>query len=397
LGQAKTFAEKAFELKDRVSEREKMYISEKYYGYVTGQIDKSIEVLESWAQTYPNDFIPHNNLAVNYSFLGRYEEALKQALEAARLDPNNVAGAENVIDTFIRLKRIDEGRQKLEQLRAKNPDAPPVHFHSFELALLQGDEATMERETQWGMGKVFEPDCLMAKASRIAQKGQIKSAEEWWQRSIDSYQRMQRSENASQALTQLALTQAFYGDCQHAKESADKGMKLSRGKIEIISAAMTYARCGATSQSQALIDEGTKTYPKDTGVGLIGMPVARALLELFRGNGAAAVEQMEPVRPYDRGGIAGLWNNYIRGEAYLQQRMGKEAAAEFQMILDHREIEITSGLHPLAHLGLARAAALNGDLALSRKQYQDFFALWKDADPDLPILVQARKEYEGLK
>jgi eukaryotic-like serine/threonine-protein kinase len=397
LGEAKTYAEKAFELRDRVSEREKLYISEKYYNYVTGEVDKAIEVLRSWAQIYPNDFIPHNNLSVNYSYLGRWEDSLKEALEAARLDPNNSTAAENVIDSFIKLKRIDEAKQKMEEVRARNPDAFTYHSHAFELAVLSGDQAAMDREMKWCEGKPSEADCLSQRASTFAQAGQLKKGEEFYQKAIESFRSMDRVENMSQALTNLALQQALYGDCQGAKASSDKAMKLSRGRIEIISAAMAYGYCGALAQSQPLIDEAVKEYPKDTGTTVIGAPMARAMIELFRGNGAGVVQNLEATRRYDLGIMAGAWNNYLRGLGYLQQRMGNEAAAEFQMILDHREVEITSVLHSLAHLGLARAATLKGDTALSRKQYQDLFAIWKDADPDLPILLQARKEYEALK
>ena len=397
LEQARVYAQKAFELRDRVSEREKLYISEKYYNYVTGEVDKALEVLRSWAQTYPNDFIPHNNLSVNYSYIGRYEEALKEALEATRLDPNNLTGAENVIDSFIKLKRIDEARQKLEEVRKRLPDSPTVRFHTYELALLQGDQAAMEREVQAAAGKPYEADMLNLKSSTLAQYGQMRKSEESLQKAVEFFNRMDRKENASQALTTMALQQVVYNDCQHAKLNASEGMKLSRGRIEIVYAAMVFAMCGAAPQSQALIDEASKAYPKDTGVSVLGLPMARALLEMSRGNPAGAIQQLEPNRRYDRGVMTGHWNNYLRGLAYLQQRMGTEAAAEFQQILDHREIEITSVLHPVAHLGLARAAALKGDLALSRKQYQDLFALWKDADPDLPILIQAKKEYEELK
>jgi tetratricopeptide (TPR) repeat protein len=334
---------------------------------------------------------------VNYSFLGRHEEALKEALEAARLDPNNVTGAENVIDTFIRLKRIDEGKQKLEELRARLPDAPPVHFGNYGLAILQGDQAAMEREVQWGMGKIFEPDFLSLKALTLAQSGQMRKAEESLQKAVDSFKSMDRKENASQTLTTLALAQAVYNDCQHAKSNATEGMKLSRGRIETGAAALVFAICGAAPQTQALVDEASKNYPKDTGVSVLGMPMVRAVMEMSGGNPSGAIQQLEPNRRYDRGLMSGHWNNYLRGLAYLQQRSGTEAAAEFQQILDHREIDIPSVLHSLAHLGLARAAALKGDLALSRKQYQDLFALWKDADPDLPVLVQAKKEYEQLK
>ena len=145
------------------------------------------------------------------------------------------------------------------------------------------------------------------------------------------------------------------------------------------------------------MDEAAQLYPKDTGVSVIALPLIRAQFELNRGNGAAAVQLLEPLRKFDLGVMSGHWSSYLRGQAYLQQRMGALAAAEFQRILDHRGVEPTSCLHSLALLGLARASQQKGDLGASRKAYQDFFAVWRDADPNIPILVQAKKEYEGLK
>ncbi len=394
---AKGFAQKAFDLRDRVSEREKMYISEKYYNYVTGEVDKAIEVLQTWAQTYPDDFTPHNNLAVNYSFIGRYEDALKESLEAARQDPNNVNAADNVIDLFIKLKRIDEAKQKLEELRARNPDAPTVHFYGYALALLGGDQPAMDREVQWAVGKFFEPDMLAAQASASSRRGQLRKAEESAQHGKEIYQNQERKENASQLMSNLAVTQALFGDCQHAKGSASEALNLSHGRIELTAAAFAFAICNATPQSQSLIDEAAKLYPKDTGVSVIGLPIIRAQLEINRGNGAAGVQALEPLRRYDDGVMAAHGSRYVRGLAYLQQRVGAEAATEFQNILNHREVDISSSLYPLAYLGLARAAALKGDVAQSRRAYQDFFAIWKDADPDLTVLIQAKKEYDQLK
>ncbi|HEY6118448.1 MAG TPA: protein kinase [Pyrinomonadaceae bacterium] len=396
LEQAKEYAQKAFDLRDRVSEHEKMYISEKYYNYVTGEVDKAIEILQSWAQTYPNDYIPHNNLAVNYSFIGRSEEGLKEALEAARLDPNNINAADNVIDSFIKLDRLDEASQKLEEVRARTPDASPVHAEAMILALRRGDQATWEREQQWATGKFDEPDMLGLSASALAQKGQLQKAEQTVKRAIDLYQSQERKENAAQVLTGLALIQSAVGDLQRAKTNATDALKLSRGRIEIGAAALALAIAGAP-QAQSLVDEAAQLYPKDTGVSVIALPLIRAQFELNRGNGAAAVQLLEPLRKFDLGVMSGHWSSYLRGQAYLQQRMGALAAAEFQRILDHRGVEPTSCLHSLALLGLARASQQKGDLAASRKAYQDFFAVWRDADPNIPILVEAKKEYEGLK
>lgn len=396
LEQAKEFAQRAFDLRDRVSEREKMYISEKYYNYVTGEVDKAIEVLQSWEQTYLNDYIPHNNLAVNYSFIGRYEEGLKEALEAARLDPNNINAADNVMDHFTKLDRFDEASQKLEETRARVPEAPTVHFASMILAWIRGDQATWEREQQWATGKFEEPDMLGLSATALAQKGQLQKAEQTVKRAVDLYQSQERRENAAQALTNLALGQASVGDLQQVKTNATAALKLSRGRIALINAALALAIAGSP-QAQSLADEAAQLYPKDTGVSVIGIPLVRAQLELNRGNGAAAVQLLEPIRKFDLGVLSGHWSSYLRGQAFLQQRMGAQAAAEFQRILDHRGIEPVSCLHSLAILGLARACQQKGDVAASRKAYQDFLAVWREADQDIPVLVQAKKEYEALK
>jgi len=211
------------------------------------------------------------------------------------------------------------------------------------------------------------------------------------------YLNTERKESAAQLLAAQALRQAVYGDCEHAKSNAAEAMKFSRGRIEIGTASMAFGFCNATAQSQALIDEATKAYPKDTGVSVIGVPLSRAVLELSRGNGAAAVQNLEATRRYDLGEMVRLWNNYVRALGYLQQRDAAAAVAEFQVIINHREIDIASPLYGLAHLGLARAFVLKGDVGQARKEYQDLFAFWKDADADLPVLIQARKEYEQLK
>ena len=162
-------------------------------------------------------------------------------------------------------------------------------------------------------------------------------------------------------------------------------------------ATLALAMCNEGAQTQTLIDEVSKRFPKDTAINAIVLPISQALLEMNRGNYPHALQLLESARRYEMGGIAGFSINYCRGQTYLKQRMGAEAAAEFQKILDHRGIDLYSPLYPLAHLGLARAAALTGDTARSRKEYQDFLAMWKDADSDLPILIEAKKEYEQAK
>jgi serine/threonine protein kinase/tetratricopeptide (TPR) repeat protein len=397
IDQAQPYAQKAFDLRDRVSERERLYISEKYYNYVLGDTDKAMEVLQTWSRLYPNDFIPRNNLALRYQQFGRYEDALREALEAVRLSPNNSAARDNLIGSFIGLGRFDEAREALEQLRALYPDGPAVHFNDYTLAFIRGDVAVMEREAKWAEGKPDEAEFLGMQASAAAELGQLKKAEELRKRAIEELKRQDRIDNAAQVLIGHGYRQAAYGKCAEAKASAATALGMHRGKFNLSGAATIYADCGDTNQGLALIAEAIKTYPNDTTLSAVYAPLVRLQAERARGNPAEALKVSESLRRYDFGSFVGLYSNYLRALTYLDQKRGQEAAAEFQKIIDHPGVDPMSELRPLAHVGLARAAAMTGDVAKARTSYQNFFALWKDADADLPILIQARKEYEQLK
>lgn len=390
-------AQKAFDLRDRVSERERFYISEKYYNYITGEIDKAIEVLQAWERTYPGDFIPHNNLSVNYASIGRWEEALKEAQEAARLSPKNITSMGNVIDGYIHLGRFDEARQLTEQLRQQSPDALEAHFGGYNMSFLSGDQSGIEKEAQWFKGKPYEADFLGMQSGQSSFRGRLRESTDYARRAAEMLKNEDRLETASQYLIAVATNASAVGMCQQAKQNLADGLKLFRGRISLGGAILTAAACNDAAQTQTLIDEALKRFPKDTATTSIVVPLGRAILEMNRGNYPQALQLIEPVRRYEMGSITSYFVNYLRGQIYLKQRLGKEAATEFQKIRDRRGIDIYSLLYPLAHLGLARAAALSGDAALSRKEYQDFLALWKEADLDLPILAEARKEYEQVK
>lgn len=396
LEAAQPYAQKAFELRDRVSERERFYISEKYYVYVEGDLDKAMEVLQTWARLYPNDFIPHNNLALNYSNFGKYEDALRESLEAVRLSPNNNSARTNLIGSFMGLGRFDEAQAALDQLKTLQPDSPSVHFFSLLLAFYRNDQAAMERELKWAAGKPVEPEFLGIISSREATLGRLKKAEEVAKRSVDQFKNQDRKDNAAQVLTGLASRQASVGKCDDAESNAAAALAIHRGRISLGTAASVYAECKDLGRSQALLDEAIRLNPKDTPTVSMAGPLVKAQMELSRGNSAQAIQLLESVRRYEFGLILGCSVNYVRGQAYLDQRMGTEAVAEFQKIFDQRFVDALSVLRPLARLGLARAAAISGDAGKSRTEYQNFFALWKDADADLPILVQAKKEYEEL-
>jgi tetratricopeptide (TPR) repeat protein/tRNA A-37 threonylcarbamoyl transferase component Bud32 len=400
LGQLETskeFIQKSYDLRDRVSERERLYIAEKYYNYVTGEVDKAVETLQTWSKLYPNDFVPHNNLSINYKMLGRYEDALKEALEASRLSPNNTSARTNVVANFISLGRFDEAEQAIADLRKINPDLAMVHGTSAFLGFIRGDQAAIDREIEWAKGKPEEPEFTTTRSAHAMYLGKLKESEQFAKQAVELYQQQNAQENAASVLLHLAADMAVVGKCSQAKDKVTAAMALTRGEIPFTAAALVYAVCDDASGAQTMMESARTAAPKSTILTAIMMPMVRAVIDRNRGNTAEAVQLLESIRNYDLGEATGLANNYARGQMYLELRRGNEAAAEFKKILDSRGIDAFSPLHALSYVGLARAAVLNGDTAGARKAYQDFFALWKDADADLPVVAQARKEYEQLK
>jgi len=228
-------------------------------------------------------------------------------------------------------------------------------------------------------------------------EGKAKQAEELQKRALEMFKRQNREENGAGVLMDLAGEFAMLGKCDQAKANAKAAMNLLRGKTKLEKGAGVHAACDDLSQAQSLLDEARTTHPKNTVIASMAVPIIAAAVERSKGNFSQAIQLLEAVRPYETGMIVGSSTKYMRGNLYLQQRMSKEAAAEFKAIVDHPGVDILSPVRVLAHLGLARAVAISGDTASARKSYQDFFARWKDADADLPVLVQARKEYEQLK
>ena len=395
---SKQYTQKAYELRDRVSERERLYISEKYYNYVTGEFDKAVETLQTWSKLYPNDFVPHNNLSLNYKLMGRHEDALRESLEAARLSPNSTTARINVVSNFVALGRFDEAEQSVAEIQKINPDMQYVHATLYYLGFIRGDQAVMDREIQWAKGKPEEADFTALQGAHAMYLGRAKQSEEFAKRAIELFKQQNRNENAANVLLNLAGNMAILGKCEQAKNNANAALSSFRaGEFTIASAATIFGACNDPNRAQTLLDQARAAAPTNSFLTLIAEPTIRALIEKSRGNTAGAIQFLDSVRTYDMGQGTGLGNNYARGMLYLEQRRGTEAAAEFKKIVDSRGIDGFSPFHALAYVGLARASVLNGDNAAARKAYQDFFALWKDADADLPVLIEARKEYEQLK
>jgi tetratricopeptide (TPR) repeat protein len=388
-------AQKAFELRDRASQYEKLKIASSYYQIVTGEAEKAIEERELWIRTYPRDWVGHNNLCVQYTVVGRYEQAIEEGREAVRLNPNSVLGYDNLATALIRLNRFDEAKEIYEQGLAQKLDPPGFHAALYTIAFVRGDTAAMQSQLDWARGKPNEGGSLLWQENTTAYLGQWRRARELNQRRVDSQLSRNLKENAAFTISANALRAAVTGNCQQAREDIARTSALPRAGASFSALGLALALCGELGQAQSLADEYAKQYPKDTLVNAIWLPAIRAAIEIRRNNPAQAIQFLQSANRYDRVGV--YWPEYLRGQAYLAQGAGAQAANEFQKILDRRGLAPTSVLYPLAHLGLARAAALAGDMAKARKSYQDFLALWKDADADLPILIEAKKEYEKLK
>ena len=399
LGEREVSAEyrkKAFERRDRVSERERFYISAHYYNSVTGEIDKARETYELWKQTYPRDSVPHNNLAVFYNGIGQHEKALAEAQEALRLDPNGPLHYGNVAGSYLNLNRLAEAKAILERQLTQLGDSPDLHFTLYDIAFLQGDAAAMQKHVAAVRGKSEEDRMLRVQAQAAAYSGRRREARELYLQSAELSQRNGFKEYAAFTVALGAFVEAEFGNHNQARERATAALAITRGVGVEGVAAQALALSSDVRQAQALADDLAKRFPTDTLFNAVSLPIIRSTVELQRGNAARAIELLQAAAPYEFG-FGGLGAIYIRGQAYLRAGKGTEAAIEFQKILDHKGINPTFLLHALSHLGLARAYALAGNAAKSRKAFQDFLALWKDADPDIPLLQQAKAEYAKLK
>jgi predicted Zn-dependent protease len=253
----------------------------------------------------------------------------------------------------------------------------------------------MQQQIEWAKGKPDEYVAQSWQAEAAAFLGRLQKAKEFSDHAFELAAARDLKEVTAQIAAGAAARDALLGDCTRVKEQTAKALGISHRQLTMVAAANALATCGELNQAQTIIDELVKGFPKDTILNKVSLPLVQARIELRRGNPAQAIQLLETTRSYEGAALFPL--AYLRGQAYLNQQKGADAAAEFQKILDHRSWQTGSHLYPLAHLGLARAAVLQGDTAKALKAYQDFFALWKDADADVSILIEAKKEYEKLK
>ena len=405
LGQTVLAAEnskKAYELRAQVSDREKFYIESHYLQNVSGNLEKARDVYELWAQTYPNDLVPRDNLGGIYFELGLCDRSLANDLEGFRVDPENASGYADRAEDYICLNRLEDAQTTVEQALGKNLDNPRLRTTTYVLAFLRNDEATMAEQVRWGAGKAGVEEVLLAlEAETAAWKGDLGKARTFSRQAASLALSEGQSETAALYEVFSALRESQFGDPAATRRHVEAALKLSRGRDVQAVAALALAFAGETARSENLARSVDKNFPEDTVVQSNYLPTINAQLELNGKNFQKAVLDLQATAPYEFGNLDGaittaLYPIYVRGQAYLAAHDGQQAAREFQKILDRSGVAQNRLIGTLSQLGLARAYRLQGDAAKARTTYGDFLRLWKDADPDLPILKQAKSEYGKL-
>ena len=391
---------KAYELRGRASDREGFYIEAHYYDEVTVDLEKALAVYTQWAQTYPRDTVPFDDAALACVSLGRQEKALEFAGEAHRLDPLDVYAYDNMVGAYEALNRFDEARSIAEEAVNKKGDGAGVHFALLDLGYYRGDRAAIQHELDAVKGTSYEPIVMFFNAAWQTALGKVKQSRELWQPARQALAAEGAKEVAGQLWSLEAYDETLMGYESEPRQEVAKALEMSNDSDSRWIAATAYGAMGDAAKSESLLESAMRDAPDNRFVQAMVAPQLRAMQQLARGQASEAVSTLEQVRGYEFGQgprAVTATPSFFRGLAYMKLHDGARAAAEFQRVLDHRGAVSWGIEYPLSQLDLGRAYVMQGDTAKARTAYQDFFALWKDADPDVPILKTARTEYDKLK
>jgi DNA-binding winged helix-turn-helix (wHTH) protein/tetratricopeptide (TPR) repeat protein len=412
-GRAKEYFGKAFQLREHASEWERLAIAADYYLNVTGELDKAAQTYEEWIKSYPRNHEAYSSLGVVYATQGKYEKADEVTEQALRLSPT-LASHGNTASYALALNRFDETRRIIHEAQARKMDAFEFHSFLYALAFLGADAAAMAGQQQWFAGKPEENFGLALASDTEAYGGHLGKAREFTKRAVDAAIRADSKESGAIWQANAALQQAAYGNGAEGRQTAAAALRLAPASQGAeAEAALAFAMAGDTTRAEALTQDLGKRFPLDTQMQSLWLPAIRAQLELNRKNAAGSINALQAATHIELGqilfvaNVSCLYHVYIRGEAYLAAGQGSAAAGEFQKILDHSGIVWNCWTGALAHLGVARANALqartsqgaDADAARARAlvAYRDFLTLWKEADPDIPILKEAKAEYAKLQ
>jgi len=394
---------RSYQLRERVSEAERFGIESRYQHFVTRDLEKARQAYDLWAQTYPRNYIPANNLGVIHDSLGQFSKSVDEYRKALKIEPSSGLTYANLVGSYLFLNRLEAAVATAAEAQSKKLDSPALRLNLYRLAFLQNDTAGMAQQLAWSAGKPgVENAMLRLEADTAAYAGHLDNAREISLRAIESAKRGSEKEAAAGYESDMAFREAVFGNVKEAEQHATAALALSSGRDVQYGAALALAAAG-NSKAELLADQLRKQFPEDTIVRFIYLPTIQAEVALKRNDPAKAIDALEAAAPYELGSpgntaafTPSLYPIYVRGQAYLAARRGNEAAVEFEKILKWRGVVQNQPIAPLAHLGLARAYALEGDTTKTRAAYEDFFDLWKDADPDIPILHQAKAEQSRL-
>jgi eukaryotic-like serine/threonine-protein kinase len=398
-GLAAENATKAYELRDTVSERERYRISTTYYHAVTGELEKAVGEYELWSKSYPRDDTPALNLGVVYQQLGRHDKAVVETEEAQRLSPT-ATGYGNLAFEYIVLDRLDDSEKVLRQAQEKGFDGIDIRGNLYLLAFRRGDGKGMERELAWAAGRRGDEDMMLSgQADTEAYYGRQTRARDYSRRAVEAAMRADSKETAALWRAAAGLREAEFGNPAAARQNVKEAMALSPGRDVLLLAALSLARAGDSATAKKLVEQLEKTASTNTLLKFYCLPTIDAAIEISKGNPSQAVLNLEAATPYELGGTPTfpfLYPAWVRGQAHLAAHNGTAAAAEFEKLTDHPGIVLNQATGALAHLQLGRAYALAGDTEKAKAAYKDFFLLWKDGDPNIPILRAAKAEYAKL-
>src|ERR1700733_3875224 len=395
-------ATRAYELRDRVSERERYRISTTYYHAVTGDLGKATKEYELWSKSYPRDYIPPLNLGVIYQQLGQYGKAVIETKESLLLMPTTT-GYGNLAFEYIAVDRLDNAEHVSRQAQTKGFDGLYIRENLYLLAFRRGDSNGMEQQLAWAAGRAGDEDVMLSgQADTDAYYGRLARARDYSRRALESAVRAGSKETAALWQATAALREAEVGNTAVARQNTDAALSLQSGSAVKLLAALKLARAGDTARAKRLVEqlETERTASTDTMLKLYSLPTIQSAIEISKNNPSQGILDLEAAVPYELGGPLSfpyLYPVWVRGHAYMAAHNGIAAAAEFQKLIDHPGIVINQPIGSLAHLELGRAYALSGDNVKARASYQNFLTLWKDADPDIPILIAAKSKYAKLQ
>jgi DNA-binding winged helix-turn-helix (wHTH) protein/tetratricopeptide (TPR) repeat protein len=401
---------KAYQLRSRTSDQEKFFISVNYDLQATGNLGRAQQTCDLWKQAYPRAWLPHGLLSGGiYPPLGKYEKSAEEAKIALGIDPDFSIGYTNLAVSYMALERMADAESTLQRALDRKLEIPDFFVLRYAITFLKGDKAGLDRVVAEAQEKPGVDDWMANAAGFVfANSGHLEEARKMSRRAADLARRAERRDTEALYATDAAVREALFGNVSTARQRAGDALELSKSRDVEYGAAFALALSGDSSRSRALTEDVSRRFPEDTRVQFTYAPTLRALLALNHSQPSKAVELLQTALPYEGGipteggsefllGAGNLYPAYVRGLAYLAAHQGAKAAAEFQKILDHRGIVVSDPVGALAHVQLGRAYALSGDKTKAKSAYQDFLTLWKDADPDIPILKQAKAQYAKLQ